>query len=65
MSSADGCVTALMVLVLFVGALWAGSWMGKGTTDAAWRDLLAKRGVAEFYLDANNSRQWRWKDEPK
>lgn len=30
----------------------------------SWREQIEKHGAAEFYLDANNDRQWRWK-EPK
>lgn len=30
--------------------------------DNWWRDELARRGVAHYYLDENNWRQWNWKE---
>jgi hypothetical protein len=29
------------------------------------RDEAVKHHAAEYYLDANNDRQWRWLDDPK
>jgi len=26
-----------------------------------WRDTAVQEGHAEYYLDANHDRQWRWK----
>lgn len=30
--------------------------------DAKWRKEAVKQGKAEFYLDENHKRQWRWKE---
>lgn len=30
--------------------------------DAEWKKDAVKRGYAEYYLDENNDRQWRWKE---
>jgi hypothetical protein len=32
----------------------------KGSVDDWWRSELARRGVAHYYLDAKNRRQWDW-----
>ena len=30
--------------------------------EKEWHDEAIKQGHAEYYLDENNERQWRWKD---
>lgn len=30
-------------------------------SDKMWRDTIIKKDLAEYYLDENNDRQWRWK----
>lgn len=30
--------------------------------DAVWKAEAVEAGHAEYYLDENNERQWRWKD---
>lgn len=35
--------------------------VGKFINDQ-WRDEAEERGHAEYYLDDENNRQWRWKD---
>ncbi len=30
-----------------------------------WKDKIVKQGCAEYYLDANYDRQWRWKNKEK
>lgn len=30
--------------------------------DEYWQDQIVKHGAAEYYLDQNYHRQWRWKD---
>jgi len=31
------------------------------TTSEEWREYSVKAGKAEYYLDENNDKQWRWK----
>lgn len=46
---------ALLTLISVIGAV-----------VKSFQDDAVKHGHAEFYLDANNERQWRWKDnQPK
>ena len=44
-----------MCLVLFM-TLATGA-----CTEQTWQDRSVKAGKAEYYLDADNRRQWRWK----
>lgn len=39
--------------------------IGVCASNDDWRDSAAKHHAAEYYLDANNERQWHWLDEPK
>lgn len=57
-------------ILLFIGGflalgLWAGARLNQSTTDDWWRDELARRGVAHYYLDAENRRQWNWIEPQK
>lgn len=31
-------------------------------TNQNWQDYTVAEGKAEYYLDQNNRRQWRWKE---
>jgi hypothetical protein len=44
------------LIALFVG------FRTQLTCDDIWRDRLTKSGHAEYFLDANNQRQWRMKE---
>jgi len=43
-------VTSMAVFLL------TGTWVSE-----RWRTDAVKAGKAEYYLDADNQRQWRWK----
>jgi hypothetical protein len=30
-------------------------------SENSWHDKAVKSGKAEYYLDENNNKQWRWK----
>jgi len=49
----SGLTIALLVLIVILTQL---------TCDDLWRDQLTKSGHAEYFLDANNQRQWRMKE---
>ncbi len=36
-------------------------WCVKHANDLEWVDEAVKHGAVEYYLDSENSRQWRWK----
>lgn len=63
----EGCFTLLVVIICIlafvVGIVSTG--IQQSTTDDWWRDELVRRGYAHYYLDANNQRQWNWKDQPQ
>lgn len=59
----DWLVGCLILISLSVGVI--GGWMsGSGDAAIRFRDDAVKRGVAEYYLDANNNnnKQWCWKE---
>lgn len=43
------------------GALIFGFFIGHSSAKGSYRKEAIKRGVAEYYLDENHERQWRWK----
>ena len=51
---------ALDVMFL-IGALLVGFCIGGCVCNTAWEKTSVKAGKAEFFLDENNNKQWRWK----
>lgn len=49
-----GIIMTAVTLVMFF------AWVAK-LTDDSWRDQIVAHGCAEYYLDENHDRQWRWK----
>lgn len=47
---------ALLGIGVFAGVLTA-----TGSSASQLRDKAVEAGHAEYYLDENNERQWRWK----
>ncbi len=45
-----------VVIGLFIGALIMGVLVSRG-----WHNEAVEKGKAEYYLDEDYSRQWRWK----
>lgn len=45
------CIFVVLMLVIASGTC----------TERTWQDRAVKAGKAEYYLDADNVRQWRWK----
>lgn len=62
MSNDDFAALFVVIFLFGCGAL-AGYAMTKSSTDNWWRDELARRGHAHYYLDGNNQRQWNWKEK--
>lgn len=54
-------VLLLMGLLLFVGSV-IGDYMGFDSGANYMRAEAVKAGHAEYYLDAENNRQWRWRE---
>lgn len=58
----DGFVPGLCIGLAiggFMGSIIMAIAWDKDATN--WRSCAVKADKAEFYLDANNDRQWRWK----
>jgi len=47
-------IFVLLALVFVVG------FLSCDLTSNSWRNKAVEVGAAEYYLDENNSRQWRW-----
>lgn len=45
-----GCILGGIIFGILLGYL----------TDRSWRNEAVKQGKAEYYLDGNNQRKWRW-----
>lgn len=59
MSSESGCeVAAIALAIMIVGPIWAYNF-GFDAGEQVMRDKAVVDGVAEYYLDENNQRQWR------
>lgn len=56
-----GIIVAGIVVALIVGAHKDGRDIGDKRTREIMQAEAVKMYHAEFYLDANNERQWRWK----
>lgn len=48
-----------------LGGICLGVGFAQARVDTWWRDELARRGVAHYYLDAENRRQWNWIEPQK
>ena len=48
----------LLIILIFALGLQVGLYRGMAYT----RDLAVKNNVAEYYLDDNHERQFRWKE---
>lgn len=50
----------ILTLVLSVALAALFGLVTHGCTADQWRNEAAKQGHAEYYLDENHQRQWRW-----
>lgn len=48
------------VIMVFICGFLLGRLVGNKTDE--FHDEAVKKGKAEYYLDENNERQWRWKE---
>ena len=55
----DNVPVWMAVLVSFVMIVLTLSFWS-GVKNREWHDRAVKAGHAEFYLDKDNNRQWRW-----
>lgn len=51
----------LFIIVFFFIGMLIGGGCTKQSGDNSWRDQISDHGCAEYYLDQNHERQWRWK----
>ena len=49
------------ILLGFLACFMLGAGVGKCAADNNWQDLTVDAGAAEYYLDTDNERQWRWR----
>lgn len=56
----EGCFGAVMI-VIAIAAAFGGYCAGVGEGRSYEQNAAVKSGHAEYYLDENNNRQWRWK----
>lgn len=54
-------MSALFLVGFGTGAILA-SALTAFLADCLWRHEAVNQGHAEYYLDENHKRQWRWKD---
>lgn len=54
----DGFWPGVIVTAMLMSLVFAFS---QQQTNRSWRDQIADHGCAEYYLDDNHDRQWRWK----
>jgi len=47
--------------VFILVALIIGLILGCNVMNSLWEKAAVKAGKAEFYLDADNNKEWRWK----
>ena len=45
--------------IMYILSVLAAFKIGKDSTHEAWKDILVEDGLAEYYLDINNEKQWR------
>lgn len=58
-----GCaVIGILFCACIIGPFWAYTY-GWDCGVQYMRDKAVTDGHAEYYLDENNARQWRWKNE--
>lgn len=55
----------ILALVMLILGLWIGLAIGGSGATSDLRTEAIKAGVAEYYLDANHERQFRWKGQTK
>jgi len=55
----DGFIPGVICAAGLMSLFW---FMTQEVTNNSWRQQIADHGCAEFYLDQNHDRQWRWKD---
>ena len=55
----------LVVLILLFLAAFCAYMAGSGSAASDFRNEAVKHGAAEYYLDANNEKQFRWNGEGK
>jgi len=55
----------LIIAIGIAGAVYGffhlGVQLGREEVTEEFQDDAVKQGHAEYYLDSNNERQWRWK----
>jgi len=50
----------VITLTLALVALHVGNALVRSAQSTTWHDQAVEAGYAEYYLDEDNQRQWRW-----
>ena len=50
-----------LLAILIAIAVFGGYWAGAASEHDDFQEKAVNEGHAEYYLDENNERQWRWK----
>ena len=53
-------IPVILTLVFVFGSMFGARLMDHFVT-CEWENLCVKKGKAEYYLDENNKKCWRWK----
>jgi hypothetical protein len=59
--AAERRMTTLMIVLSFLGALFFVALTTFVLTGIAWQDAAVQAGKAEYYMDFEHHRIWRWK----
>lgn len=62
MDGKDIFIIVCFMVGFFISGVGAGGQFMHAFVDDTWRDIIANKGCAEYYLDEKHQRQWRWKD---
>lgn len=55
----EGFIPGVLLTFFLMAMLWSASVF---MMNDSWRQQIADHGCAEFYLDQNHDRQWKWKE---
>jgi hypothetical protein len=57
----DGILSGVIAILVLVTICGLSFCIGQASGTGLAHEEAVKAGKAEYYLDANNQRQWRWK----
>ena len=54
----------MLILIAIFIAVWAAFFIGISAGILLMKAEAVESGLAEYYLDGNNQRKWRWNTPP-